>query len=27
VIFTQAAGGLMAEGSVGGQKFTYEPVP
>lgn len=25
VIFTQAAGGLMAEGSVGGQKFTYEP--
>ena len=27
VIFTQAAGGLMAEGSVGGQKFTYEPRP
>lgn len=27
VIFTQAAGGLMAEGSVGGQKFTYDPVP
>jgi lipid-binding SYLF domain-containing protein len=25
VIFTQAGGGLMAEGSVGGQKFTYEP--
>ena len=25
VIFTQASGGLMAEGSVGGQKFTYEP--
>jgi len=27
VIFTQAGGGLMAEGSVGGQKFTYEPRP
>jgi lipid-binding SYLF domain-containing protein len=25
VIFTQASGGLMAEGSVGGPKFTYEP--
>jgi len=25
VVFTQAGGGLMAEGSVGGQKFTYEP--
>ena len=25
VIFTQAGGGLMVEGSVGGQKFTYEP--
>jgi len=25
VIFTHAAGGLMAEGSIGGQKFTYEP--
>jgi lipid-binding SYLF domain-containing protein len=25
VIFTQAGGGLMFEGSVGGQKFTYEP--
>lgn len=27
VIFTQAAGGLMAEGSIGGQKFSYEPKP
>jgi lipid-binding SYLF domain-containing protein len=27
VIFTQTAGGLMAEGSVGGQKFTYEARP
>ncbi|MEJ2385100.1 MAG: lipid-binding SYLF domain-containing protein [Xanthomonadales bacterium] len=27
VIFTHASGGLMAEGSVGGQKFTYEPRP
>lgn len=27
VIFTQAGGGLMVEGSVGGQKFTYEPSP
>ena len=25
VVFTQAGGGLMFEGSVGGQKFTYEP--
>ena len=25
-IFTQAGGGLMAEGSVGGQKFTYEKI-
>jgi len=25
VIFTHAGGGLMFEGSVGGQKFTYEP--
>ena len=25
VVFTQAGGGLMLEGSVGGQKFTYEP--
>lgn len=25
VIFTHASGGLMVEGSVGGQKFTYEP--
>lgn len=24
VVFTQAGGGLMFEGSVGGQKFTYE---
>jgi lipid-binding SYLF domain-containing protein len=24
-IFTHAGGGLMLEGSVGGQKFTYEP--
>jgi lipid-binding SYLF domain-containing protein len=24
-VFTHAAGGLMIEGSVGGQKFTYEP--
>ena len=24
-VFTHAAGGLMVEGSVGGQKFTYEP--
>lgn len=24
-VFTHAAGGLMAEGSVSGQKFTYEP--
>ena len=24
-IFTQAAGGLMLEGTVGGQRFTYEP--
>ncbi|MGD2129659.1 MAG: YSC84-related protein [Lysobacterales bacterium] len=24
-IFTHAAGGLMVEGTVGGQKFTYEP--
>lgn len=26
-IFTLAGGGLMVEGSVGGQKFTYEPRP
>lgn len=25
VIFTQAGGGLMFEGTVGGQRFTYEP--
>lgn len=25
VIFTQAGGGLMAEGSVGGQQFTFKP--
>lgn len=25
VVFTQAGGGLMVEGSVGGQRFTYEP--
>ena len=25
VVFTHAGGGLMFEGSVGGQKFTYEP--
>jgi lipid-binding SYLF domain-containing protein len=25
IIFTHASGGLMLEGSVGGQKFTYEP--
>ena len=25
VVFTQASGGLMVEGSVGGQKFSYEP--
>ena len=25
VIFTHAGGGLMFEGSVGGQRFTYEP--
>jgi lipid-binding SYLF domain-containing protein len=25
-VFTNAAGGLMVEGSVGGQKFTYEPI-
>jgi len=25
VIFTHAGGGLMVEGSVGGQQFTYEP--
>ena len=24
-VFTNASGGLMVEGSVGGQKFTYEP--
>jgi len=24
-VFTHAAGGLMVEGSIGGQKFTYEP--
>ena len=24
-VFTHAAGGLMIEGSVGGQKFTYQP--
>ena len=24
-VFTQASGGLMVEGTVGGQKFTYEP--
>jgi len=24
-VFTHASGGLMVEGSVGGQKFTYEP--
>lgn len=24
-VFTHAAGGLMVEGSVGGQRFTYEP--
>ncbi|MGD8345833.1 MAG: lipid-binding SYLF domain-containing protein [Lysobacterales bacterium] len=26
-IFTHAGGGLMLEGSVGGQKFTFEPKP
>jgi lipid-binding SYLF domain-containing protein len=26
-IFTLAGGGLMVEGSVGGQRFTYEPRP
>jgi lipid-binding SYLF domain-containing protein len=26
-VFTHAAGGLMVEGSIGGQKFTYEPKP
>lgn len=26
-VFTHAAGGLMVEGSIGGQKFTYEPTP
>lgn len=26
-VFTHAAGGLMVEGSVGGQKFTYAPKP
>lgn len=25
VVFTHAGGGLMVEGTVGGQKFTYEP--
>lgn len=25
VVFTQAGGGLMVEGSIGGQKFSYEP--
>lgn len=25
VVFTHAGGGLMFEGSIGGQKFTYEP--
>jgi lipid-binding SYLF domain-containing protein len=25
VVFTQAGGGLMVEGTVGGQKFSYEP--
>ena len=25
VVFTHASGGLMFEGSIGGQKFTYEP--
>ena len=25
VVFTHAGGGLMIEGTVGGQKFTYEP--
>lgn len=25
-VFTNASGGLMVEGSVGGQKFTYEPI-
>ena len=25
-VFTHAAGGLMVEGSVGGSKFTYEPI-
>ena len=24
-VFTHAAGGLMIEGSVGGQRFTYQP--
>lgn len=24
-VFTNAAGGLMVEGSIGGQKFTYDP--
>jgi lipid-binding SYLF domain-containing protein len=26
-VFTHAAGGLMFEGSISGQKFTYEPKP
>lgn len=26
-VFTHAAGGLMVEGSISGQKFTYEPKP
>jgi len=25
-VFTNASGGLMVEGSVGGQQFTYEPI-
>ena len=25
IVFTHAGGGLMVEGTVGGQKFTYEP--
>ena len=26
-IFTKAVGGLMAEASIGGQKFSYQPLP
>ena len=25
IVFTQVKGGLMAEASVGGQRFTYSP--